>query len=320
MPRALRIEYSGAWYHVMNRGINRMPIFTLDEHREMFLNLLKEISTLFQIEIHSYCLMDNHYHILARTPIANLGKAMRHLNGVYTQRYNRLVKRDGSLFRGRYKAILIEAEEYLIQVSRYIHLNPIAANLVKQAQDFQWSSYRYYVTTTTHEWLHTYYVLSIFGDIKSYLKFVDEGVDEKINIFYDQPQPPTILGSAKFSERKIQILSDDYKNATLTDINRIKKRIDIQTICELTARYFKIETQSLRTSSKMKNYPRMLAIYFSGHLTLQTHQKISVYFTGITRASISTILKRCEFLIKTNSLVKNHHENIMASVRKWYDV
>jgi putative transposase len=83
MLRPQRIEYSGAWYHIMNRAINQIAIFTADEHREFFLSLLKKISILFQIEIHSYCLMDNHYHILARTPLANLGRTMRHLNGVY---------------------------------------------------------------------------------------------------------------------------------------------------------------------------------------------------------------------------------------------
>lgn len=320
MPRALRIEYPGAWYHVMNRGINRMPIFTTDQHREMFLNLLKEISTLFRIEIHSYCLMDNHYHILARTSLANLGKAMRHLNGIYTQRYNRMVKRDGSLFRGRYKAILIEAERYLIYVSRYIHLNPIAANLVKQAYDFQWSSLQYYFTNVPHEWLHTYHILDFFEDMKDYLKFVDEGVDNELKLFYDQSQLPTILGGIKFSEEKIRSLSDNYKNATYTDINRISKCIGIQTICELTARYFQVETPFLKTSVKKKNYPRMLAIYLSRNLTVLTHQKISEYFTGITRASLSTILKRCEFLVNTNAVLKKHHDNLMALIREGFDV
>ena len=319
MPRALRIEYSGAWYHVMNRGINRMPIFTTDEHREIFLSLLNEISTLFQIEIHCYCLMDNHYHMLLRTPLANLGKAMRHLNGVYTQRYNRLVKRDGSLFRGRYKAILIEAERYLTQVSRYIHLNPVAAHLVKQAQHFKWSSYQCYFTHASHQWLHTSHVLYFFNDITSYLEFVEEGVDDELRDFYGQEQLPVILGKEKFSQEKIINLSDDYKISTDTDINRIKKRIDIQTICELTARYFQVETDRLKSSAKMRNYPRILAIYLSRNLSLLTHQEIAEYFTGIARVSVSTTLKRCDVLIKTNPEVKSHHENLMASIRGLLD-
>jgi putative transposase len=319
MPRALRIEYLGAWYHVMNRGISRMPIFTADEHREIFLSLLQEISALFQIEIHAYCLMDNHYHLLLRTPLANLGKAMRHLNGVYTQRYNRMVRRDGSLFRGRYKAILIEAEKYLIHVSRYIHLNPIAANLTQQAQNFKWSSYQYYITNVTPGWLHISYIMDFFKDANSYLGFINEGIDDELNSFYGQSQLPAILGGKKFCEEKIKTLSDNYKKATHTDINRLKRSIDIQTICELTARYFQVETDYIKTPSKNKNYPRILSIYLSRNLTLQTHQKISEYFMGIKRASISTTLKRCETLLKTDSEVKNHYVNLMASIVELFD-
>ena len=134
MARPLRIEYPGAWYHVMNRGVDRQPIFLHDAHRESFLSLLSDISRSYQVEIHAYCLMNNHYHLLVRTPLGNISRAMRHLNGVYTQRFNSMEKRDGSLFRGRFKAILVEADEYLLRLSRYIHLNPVAAKLVKRAQ------------------------------------------------------------------------------------------------------------------------------------------------------------------------------------------
>lgn len=316
MPRPLRIEYSGAWYHVMNRGVNKMPIFTTDEHRHIFLKLLEEISTLFRVEIHSYCLMDNHYHLLIRTSLANLGKAMRHLNGVYTQRYNRMVKRDGPLFRGRYKAILIEVERYLAHVSRYIHLNPIEAHIVQRTQDFKWSSYQCYSNNTPHKWLHTSYILELFGNTKSYLEFINEGIDNESSIFYNRPHIPSILGGKKFIEEKIQTLNENYKTATSTDINRIKKRIDIQTICDVTANYFQVEINFLKTPLKKKNYPRILAIYLSRNLSLLTHRKIAEHFTGITRTSISTTLKRCDVLIKQNPMIKKHYENLMNALEK----
>ena len=126
MSRPLRIQYEGAWYHVMNRGSNRQLIFTRDEHRLIFLQLLEEIVVKYKLEIHAFCLMGNHYHLLVNTPFANLSRVMRHLNGVYTQKFNLLEQRDGPLFRGRYKAILVENEDYLLQVSRYIHLNPVS--------------------------------------------------------------------------------------------------------------------------------------------------------------------------------------------------
>src|SRR3990167_7924037 len=110
MPRPLRIEYEHAWYHVMNRGAHRQTIFTSNSHRDLFLSLLEEVTSQYQVEIHAYCLMDNHYHLLIRTPLANLSRCMRHLNGVYVQHYNRSTKSDGPLFRGRYKAILVEED------------------------------------------------------------------------------------------------------------------------------------------------------------------------------------------------------------------
>ena len=141
MARPLRLEYPGAWYHVMNRGLARQPIFRTDAHRQHFLDLLLEIHNRYQVEIHAYCLMGNHYHLFIRTPLANLSRAMRHLNGIYTQRYNQGMHRDGPIFRGRYKSILVEADTYLLRLSRYIHLNPVAAKLVRKAETYPWSSF-----------------------------------------------------------------------------------------------------------------------------------------------------------------------------------
>lgn len=113
MSRPLRIVYEGAWYHVMNRGAGRRTIFHSDTYRQLFLALLGEITQTFGVEVHAYCLMDNHYHLLLHTPRANLSAAMRHLQRLYTQRHNRMEQTDGPLFRGRFKAILVDADHYL---------------------------------------------------------------------------------------------------------------------------------------------------------------------------------------------------------------
>jgi len=131
----------------MNRGGGHRTIFNDDRQRGLFLELLADLNRMFRIEIHAYCLMDNHYHLLGHTPAGNLQRGMRHLNGVYTQRYNRIVKTDGPLFRGRYKTILIEPDAYLLNVGRYIHLNLGTARLIEGA----WSSYR---AAWVPEWLY----------------------------------------------------------------------------------------------------------------------------------------------------------------------
>ena len=125
MTRPLRIEYEDAYYHVMNRGRGRQWVFPAADYYEDYLQCLSEANKRFGIEIHAYCLIGNHYHLLIKTPRGNLGRAMRHIDGVYTQRHNRRKRTDGPLFRGRYKAIVVDVSSYLLQVSRYIHRNPI---------------------------------------------------------------------------------------------------------------------------------------------------------------------------------------------------
>lgn len=180
MSRPLRIEYEGAFYHVMNRGSGRQIIFPGSDYRQAFVQGIDEAHRRFGLEVHAYCLMGNHYHLFVRTPRANLSRAMRHVNGLYTQRYNRLKNTDGALFRGRYKAILVEASSYLLQVSRYIHRNPVETKppLVHTLKDYPWSSYPAYLDCGQKpDWL---YVASVFAELGSdrasqYRKYVESG-------------------------------------------------------------------------------------------------------------------------------------------------
>ena len=307
MPRPLRIEYAGAWYHVMNRGADRMKIFSTNEHRQIFLNLLIEISVLFKIEVHTYCLMDNHYHLLLHTPYPNLGKAMRHLSGIYTLRYNRSLNRDGPLFRGRYKAILIEANTYLLKVSRYIHLNPIEARVVEHPANFKWSSYNDYVGAKKSNWVHTTFILDFFGNENNYSEYVSKGIDSETNNFYNRSQLSSILGTSKFITEKIDNLCDDYKFATQADVNRVKKLLSVDEIANCISHYFNIPIAQLKTAGQKNNLPRLLAIYVSRNLAQSSHQIISEYFTGIKRFSISTALIKCRDLIESDSVVKMHY-------------
>ena len=125
MARPLRIEYPGAWYHVMNRGRRAEKIFHDRHDYQAFVELLEESSEMWNIRVAAYCLMTNHCHILVQTPDANISRSMRHINGVYTQRFNKRHRCDGQLFRGRYKSILVSGDSYLLQLVRYIHRNPV---------------------------------------------------------------------------------------------------------------------------------------------------------------------------------------------------
>jgi putative transposase len=122
----------------MNRGLARGNIFETDDHRETFIGLFADLQKRFGIEVHSCCLMENHYHLLLHTPRGNLSRGMRHLNGLYTQYMNRALNRDGPLMKGRYKPVLVDDDVYLLQVSRYIHINPIGPGLAKRPEDYRW--------------------------------------------------------------------------------------------------------------------------------------------------------------------------------------
>jgi REP element-mobilizing transposase RayT len=141
MARPLRIQFPGALYHVTSRGDKKEKIFEDDRDREAFLKILASVVEQCNWLCHAYCLMDNHYHLLVETPDGNLSYGMRQLNGVYTQRYNRAHHTVGHLLQGRYKAIVVEKDTYLLEVSRYMVLNPVRAQLVTYPWEWNWSSY-----------------------------------------------------------------------------------------------------------------------------------------------------------------------------------
>ena len=164
MARPLRIEYPGAYYHVINRGNGGEKVFAGTGDKKKVLEYLEKTVKRFSLIIHTYCLMTNHYHLLIETPQANLSVAIQWLNVSYAAYYNRKHRRRGHLFQGRYKAILIDADEYLGQLSRYIHLNPVRAGMVTAAEQYLWSSYPAFIgKTKVPAWLETGRLLGYFG-------------------------------------------------------------------------------------------------------------------------------------------------------------
>ena len=213
MARPLRIEFPGALYHVTSRGDGREVIYLDDQDRTIFLTVLAQVCDRFNWECHSFCLMGNHYHLLIETPDANLSQGMRQLNGVYTQRFNRSHGRVGHVFQGRYKSILVQKESYLLELSRYVVLNPVRAGMVRSAKDWPWSSYRSTAgLASVPDWLQVDWLLSCFGAqkvqaIEKYREFVSGGKG--------QPKPwqnlrnQIFLGDEEFVEEMQRKLEDD---------------------------------------------------------------------------------------------------------------
>jgi REP element-mobilizing transposase RayT len=205
MARPLRIAYPGALYHVTSHGNAQQRIYADDEDRHIFVAVLEDVVCRFHWLCHAYCLMDNHYHLMVETPDGNLPQGMRQLNGVYTQRVNRRHGRVGHVFQGRYKAILVERDSYLLELCRYVVLNPVRAGLVQAPWDSPWSSYRATAgLVCPSPWLTTEWVLAQFGRQRHqaqarYQTFVSEGIGRPGP--WEQVRGQMLLGDETFVTR-----------------------------------------------------------------------------------------------------------------------
>jgi len=238
MARPLRLELSGGVYHVTSRGDGREDIYLSDSDREAWLEVFGQVCERFNWVCHAWCQMTNHYHILIETPEANLAQGMRQLNGVYTQRFNRAHERVGHVFQGRYKAILVEPDSYLLELARYVVLNPLRANMVKRLEAWPWSSYLAMCgQTAATPWLQTDWILGQFGQRRSnaiakYVAFVHEGA--RLPSVWAQLQGQIFLGSEAFV-RKMQARIE--KGHTLDEIPRAQRRAITQPLEGFEKRY-----------------------------------------------------------------------------------
>lgn len=210
MARPLRIEFEGAFYHVMARGNARQKIFLEDDDRQTFIDNLGRVSQRFDWRVWAWCLMGNHYHLLIETRKPTLSKGMREVNGVYTQAFNRRHRRVGHVLQGRYKSILVDQDTYLLELARYVVLNPVRAGLVQSAAECSWSSHQAVMgKVSAPEWLAVDDILARFHSQRgparrAYARFVRDGIDADDP--HDDIQRAGILGGEAFMERILDFI------------------------------------------------------------------------------------------------------------------
>ncbi len=220
MPRPPRIEFPGAWYHVYNRGIAKQDIFFDDQDRFLFLNLIGDMCDKLTVQCHGYCLMPNHYHLALHTPQGNLSEAVKRLISTFTRRANKRHDRDGPIFRGRFRSELVDSDEYLLSLSRYIHLNPVAAKIVDDPGKYKWSSYNTYTGGgQVPEWLETDFILRMMTGERPkqhYRNFVEGRAQPKVTwppnqiaAIQDPTEPLSRRASAKLDE-VLSVASDHF--------------------------------------------------------------------------------------------------------------
>lgn len=265
MPRPKRIHYEGAIYHVTSRGNERRKIVMDDSDREMFLRVLAETLGHHKVVCHAWVLMDNHYHLLLETPATNLSFAMKHLNGVYTQKFNKRHNRAGHLFQGRYKAIVVEKDSYLKELCRYVVLNPVRARMVKHPKEWKWSNYRGTAGLVKPEpWVETEWILGQFGNEvgkarKAYQVFVEEGMGKKESPWGDL-YSRIYLGSEKFLE-KVHEVGQRHKALDVPKYQKHVVRKSPQEVIAKVAKAYGEKAEAFLKAGKRRSEARDVAIY-----------------------------------------------------------
>nr|WP_251373992.1 transposase [Janthinobacterium sp. JC611] len=237
MTRPLRLEFVGALYHVTSRGARRGAIYRDDTDRLAWQEVLALVCERHHFIVHSFCQMTNHYHLLVETVEANLSQGMRQLNGVYTQYFNRRHKLVGHVLQGRYKAILVQKENYLLEVARYIVLNPVRAHMVVSPDEWYWSSHHYVLDDAVPPcWLTRDWLLSRFGAtrdeaIPAYCRFVAAGMGEESPLARTCHQ--ILLGDEAF----VSAHQQSQRSAAFRDTPRQQRRAVALSLAQYQAIY-----------------------------------------------------------------------------------
>lgn len=309
MGRALRIEYPGAHYHVTSRGNERKEVFRSQKDREQFLSYLESAVNRYGAVIHAYCLMTNHYHLLIETPDGNLAKIMQHINGAYTNYFNMKRKRSGHLFQGRYKAIVIEADEYAAQLSRYIHLNPVRVGMVSRPEDYRWSSYPDYIGMRKQpQWLTTTFILGYFGTggegYGAYRKFVEELLGREYESPLGEVVASTILGGESFvCELAEHHVGGKRQDRDLPAARLLTTRPSVQAILG-----------AAQEVSDLGRVRRNAAIYLCHRYSGAGLKEIGERF-GIKESAVSQASRRFEQLLERDKELQKRIEKIIIGLK-----
>jgi putative transposase len=310
MARPLRIQFENAYYHVTCRGNARQEIFSNDADRSVFLDLLGRSSDIYQTEILAYVLMHNHFHLVLKTPLGNLQEFMRHFNISYTSYYNWEHDRTGHLYQGRYKSFLVDADNYLREVSRYIHLNPIRVKLKsgmgleekgKDLRGYRWSSYVGYIQGGGRRvFLQVKEALAYFGGDtvkgrRRYEDFVMEGVSGKMTNPLERGKGHGIVGATEFIEKvRRQYMRSTSESRELPAVKKILAQVEPERIIRVICGTFKVERQEILTKG-YKGVARgvlMEMLYRHGGM----NQREIGELMGIDYSAVSVMRKRLRVL------------------------
>jgi len=320
MARPLRIEYPNACYHVSNYGLDNQRVFPSKKYFESFLSALEETCARLNVEVHAYCLLQNEYHLMLKTPEGNLSRFMRQIDGLYTQHYQRMKKSSGSLFRGRYKAVLVQPEKYLLPLSRYIHLGVKKGDPVT----YEWSSYPAYVNKVKPPvWLVRDETLSQLGvaanrRFAQYAEYVAQGLDEEMAHFYGRKNLSSLMGDEKF-RKQAKAKRSPTKARGISRGANAKWRPSCKDIVTAVAKEFKVTEDSIYNAARgpgSKNVPRWVAMYLCQELSAVTLQAIARLFKLKRYGTVSTTVGKLKKEFEVDPKLHKQTEKLMKKLSK----
>jgi REP element-mobilizing transposase RayT len=281
MARPLRVEFPGAVYHVTSRGNAKQAIFIDDEDKSRFFDVLSIVVERFNWLCHAYCLMENHYHLLVETPNGNLSRGMRELNGAYTQGFNQRYRRVGHLFQGRYKAIIVEKDNHLLSLCRYVVLNPVRVGLIKKPEQWKWSSYGATIGLVKRlSFLTVDWILSQFGERKmvakeKYRKFVMEGIDKESP--WETLKGQIFLGTDGFIKQLRGFLDEKEK---IKEVPRLQRYVARPSLSGL----FRGKKRKERKERKAEDKTIYSAYVRYGYTMKEIAEHLGIHYATISRA------------------------------------
>jgi len=320
VARPWRIAYEGAYYHILSRGNEGREIFYGDEDKRLFLDTIGEMSDQFDVDVFAFVLMSNHYHLLFRTNRANLSRAMQWLGLTYTRRFNNLHGRSGHLFQGRFKSILVENDAYAVELSCYIHRNPLRAKMVKRLIDYQWSSYPAYAyRRTAPEWLKMDMVLSVFSGPnprKAYRKKVQSYAEEEKHLLEDFTHG-LMVGTAEFVERIKSKYTSQKPHPEVPQQRGMVGMIDadeyLMRACALLGRDLGRFREMGRLYGEEKEDRDLLA-YLLWEKGAFTNEEIGAFF-GVSYSAISHIIRRVKSRLREDKSWQRKRDSINSQIK-----
>jgi REP element-mobilizing transposase RayT len=309
MARPLRIEYEGAVYHITARGNERGEIYFTKKDYKKFLEYVAEAERKFGILLHCYVLMSNHYHLILETPKANLSKTMHYINSSYTTYINIKRKRAGHLFQGRYKAMLVSKDNYMLELSRYIHLNPVRAGIVKKPEEYVFSSYSAFVTGKIDEVVTTDLIFGLIKgknvDIKKeYRKFVEASIgDEELYDFFKDVYGGIILGGQKFIKYTLRNIKEEYlQRDSVSQRTALKSAYEIEEVINIVSKHYGLRIEDIIRNKFSEQ--RKIVIYLMKERTGTSNRQIGEFFGGISFSAVAKVYQRFKKDIEANMKIR----------------